>query len=186
MENVQNIAENAQFIKHFSIHARILLSRYLKYKDLEKVNNDDIDVGTYFDMIIVQLRALCIENPNLEKNYTAQIALRKIGKAEYADRLDKMLEQEFMPAIDCKTREIFTIRMALKTLADKFICHYDNFDGANIDGWGLGLVIEKRLMNPYNIPNLDTIMSEVVECLYKGLDIPMIENDEKRIDKCMI
>lgn len=178
MENVQNIAENAQFIRHFSIHARILLSRYLKYNDLEKVNNDDIDVGTYFDIIIVQLRALCIEAPYLEKNYTAQIALRKIGRAEYADRLDKMLEQEFMPGVYSKTGEIFTVRMALKTLADKFICHYDNFDGANSDGWGLGLVIEKRLMNPYNIPNLDTIMSEVVECLYKGLDISTIESDE--------
>ena len=177
MENTQNIAGNAQFIKHFSKHCQLLLARYSKYKDLEKVNNDDIDVGTYFDIIIVQLRALCIESPNLTNNYTVQTALRRIGKVEYAERIDKMLEQQFMPCVDCKTGDPFTIRMALKTLADKFICHYDNFDGPNSDGWGLGLVIERHLMNPFDDPNLDTIMGEIIECLYKGFDIPELLKD---------
>lgn len=76
-------------------------------------------------------------------------ALRRMGKAEYADRIDRMLEQQFMPCADT-----FTTRKALKMLADKFICHYDNFDGANNEGWGFGVVIEKRLMNPYDNPNL--------------------------------
>lgn len=172
MENIQATRENAQFIKYFSVHYKLLLSRYMKYKSLEKINNDDIDLGTYFDIIIVQLRALCIESPHLENNYTIQTALRRMGKAEYADRIDRMLEQQFLPCADT-----FTTRKALKMLADKFICHYDNFDGANNEGWGFGVVIEKRLMNPYDNPNLDTIMSEIVECIYEGFDIPKIMKD---------
>ena len=175
MEKVQAIAQNEQFIKYFSIHYKLLISRYMKYKELDKINNEDIDVGTYFDIIIVQLRALCIESPHLQNNYTVQTVLRRIGKEEYADRIDKMLDQQFMPGVNCRTGEFFTTRKALKMLADKFICHYDNFDGSNSDGWGLGLAIEKRLMNPYNTPNLDTIMAEIVDCIYEAFDIPNIK-----------
>lgn len=163
------IQEKAIFIKHFSTHVKLLLNRYVKYQQLEKVNNDDIDVGTYFDIIIVQLRALCIESQNLEKNYTVQNALRKFGKNEYADRIDELLDEPFLDAKD-KEGNTFTTRKALKILADKFICHYDNFDN-NSEGWGMGLVIEKRLMNPFNYPNLDSIVMGIVKNINEGFEM---------------
>lgn len=102
---------------------------------------------------------MCIESKNYKKNYTAQILLRKTGKNEAADRLDALLEERFIPSTD------FTIRIALKTLADGFICHYDNFDGPQKDKLSLAEIIEKKLRNPYDEKNLDYIMNTLVSCI---------------------
>ena len=82
-----------------------------------------------------------------------------------ADRLDKMLEEPFIEVTD------FTIRKALKTLADCFICHYDNFDGEKWDGWAWAEIIEKQLRNPYDKHNLKYIMSVLISCIGEGLSL---------------
>ena len=163
--NSDELMSLAEYIEHFNIHYRLLLRRYARFKEIDDVFNTDIDVITYLDMIVVQLRAMCIESPRLKKNYTAQILLRKVGEGELAERIDTMLEEPFIPESD------FTIRKALKTLADGFICHYDNFDGIDVDGWSFAEIIEKRLRNPYDMPNLDYIMKIIIDCLGEGLTI---------------
>ena len=157
----------AEFIEHFNVHYKLLLRRYKRFKEIDDVFNTDIDVITYLDMIVVQLRAMCIESPRLKKNYTAQILLRKVGEDELADKIDAMLEEPFIPESD------FTIRKALMTLADGFICHYDNFDGIEADGWYFSETIEKRLRNPYDTVNLDYIMKTIIDCLGEGLTIKL-------------
>ena len=163
--NSDELMSLAEYIEHFNIHYRLLLRRYARFKEIDDVFNTDIDVITYLDMIVVQLRAMCIESQRLKKNYTAQILLRKVGEGELAERIDTMLEEPFIPESD------FTIRKALKTLADGFICHYDNFDGIDVDGWSFAEIIEKRLRNPYDMPNLDYIMKNIIDCLGEGLTI---------------
>ena len=163
--NSDELMSLAEYIEHFNVHYRLLLRRYTRFKEIDDVFNTDIDVITYLDMIVVQLRAMCIESPRLKKNYTAQILLRKVGEGELAERIDTMLEEPFIPESD------FTIRKALKTLADGFICHYDNFDGIDVDGWSFAEIIEKRLRNPYDMPNLDYIMKNIIDCLGEGLTI---------------
>ena len=163
--NSDELMSLAEYIEHFNIHYRLLLRRYARFKEIDDVFNTDIDVITYLDMIVVQLRAMCIESSRLKKNYTAQILLRKVGEGELAERIDTMLEEPFIPESD------FTIRKALKTLADGFICHYDNFDGIDVDGWSFAEIIEKRLRNPYDMPNLDYIMKNIIDCLGEGLTI---------------
>ena len=163
--NSDELMSLAEYIEHFNIHYRLLLRRYARFKEIDDVFNTDIDVITYLDMIVVQLRAMCIESPRLKKNYTAQILLRKVGEGELAERIDTLLEEPFIPESD------FTIRKALKTLADGFICHYDNFDGIDVDGWSFAEIIEKRLRNPYDMPNLDYIMKNIIDCLGEGLTI---------------
>ena len=163
--NSDELMSLAEYIEHFNVHYRLLLRRYTRFKEIDDVFNTDIDVITYLDMIVVQLRAMCIESPRLKKNYTAQILLRKVGEGELAERIDTMLEEPFIPESD------FTIRKALKTLADGFICHYDNFDGIDVDGWSFAEIIEKRLRNPYDMPNLDYIMKTIIDCLGEGLTI---------------
>lgn len=132
-----------EYIKYFDIHYSLLLRRYERFREINKIQNHDIDVITYFDMIVVQLRAMCIENDRLKKNYTAQILLRKLNKPKLADELDAMLNEEFMDGFTD-----FTIRNALKFLADGFICHYDNIDKTEKNGLGLAIIIEKQLKNP--------------------------------------
>ncbi len=157
--NIDNLMELNEFIKNFNIHYKLLLRRYERFKEINDIHNKDIDVITYLDIIVVQLRAMCIESKNYKKNYTAQILLRKTGKNEAADRLDALLEERFIPSTD------FTIRIALKTLADGFICHYDNFDGPQKDKLSLAEIIEKKLRNPYDEKNLDYIMNTLLSCI---------------------
>lgn len=159
----------AEFIIHFNVHYRLLLKRYARFKEIDNLFNTDIDVITYLDMIVVQLRAICIENSRLTKNYTAQILLRKIGENKLANRIDAMLDEAFIPESN------FNIRKAIKTLADGFICHYDNFDGIKADGWYWAETIEKRLRNPYDKPNLDYIIKTIVDCLGDGLTLKNLE-----------
>ena len=157
--NIDNLMELNEFIKNFNIHYKLLLRRYERFKEINDIHNKDIDVITYLDIIVVQLRAMCIESKNYKKNYTAQILLRKTGKNEAADRLDALLEERFIPSTD------FTIRIALKTLADGFICHYDNFDSPQKDKLSLAEIIEKKLRNPYDEKNLDYIMNTLLSCI---------------------
>ena len=165
--NADELMSLAEFIENFNVHYKLLLRRYARFKEIDDVFNTDIDVITYLDMIVVQLRAMCIESRHLKKNYTAQILLRNVGENELADRIDAMLEEPFIPESD------FTIREALKTLADRFICHYDNFDGDKADGWYFAKTVEQRLRNPYEKVNLDYIMQTVITCLGEGLTIKL-------------
>lgn len=166
-DDIDNLIGLAEYIDHFNIHFKLLLRRYNRFKEINDISNTDIDVITYLDMIVVQLRAMCIESPNLKKNYTAQILLRKVGEEELAGKIDKMLEEPFIPCSD------FTIRKAIKTLADGFICHYDNFDSPNGDGWYFAETIEKRLRSPYDTSNLDYIMGVLIDCIGEGLSIKL-------------
>ena len=56
------------YIDHFNMHYKLLLRRYKQYTEIDDIHNLDIDVITYLDIIIVQLRAMCIESPKLKKN----------------------------------------------------------------------------------------------------------------------
>jgi hypothetical protein len=115
-------------------------------------------------MIVVQLRAMCIENERYRDNYTAQILLRKIGQETLAQKIDDMLCEDFYDGsikVDIKT--------ALKILADNFICHYDNFDGDDLHKLSLADIFMNRLRNPHENMNLDYIMQTLVECIGEGI-----------------
>lgn len=79
------MAALGEYIHHFNVHYNILLRRYQRFVEIDEPLNNDIDISTYFDMIIVQLRAMCIESPKLKNNYTAQILLRKIEGYIYSE-----------------------------------------------------------------------------------------------------
>ena len=159
-----------EFIRHFNIHYSLLLRRYAKFKTIDKFDSSNIDLVTYLDIIVVQLRAMCIENPKNKRNYTVQSLLKQLGEPQLAQRIDDMLNEEFfgndvIPA--------FPIRKALKLLADEFICHYDNFDGKKSDGWYYAGTIEKHLCDCYSKANLDYIMETIIDCVGEGLTIKM-------------
>ncbi|MGI5849925.1 MAG: hypothetical protein ACOX8Q_07655 [Christensenellales bacterium] len=158
----------AQYIDNFNIHFSLLLRRYKRFREINIVGNKDIDVITYLDIIIVQLRAICVENERYKNNYSAQVLLRKVGENALADRIENMLSQEFLEGC-----EDFPIRKAIKTLADDFICHYDNFDGEKLHDLSLAEIIEKQLRSPYDKINLDYIMKELINCIGEGLSVKM-------------
>ena len=104
--------ELMEYVKHFNVHYRLMLRRYARFKQIDDISNTDIDAITYLDMIIVQLRAMCIESKNPKKNYTAQILPQKVGEELLAKKLDAMLDEGFF-----SYRADFSNRKAIKTLA---------------------------------------------------------------------
>ena len=167
-QNTDELLALMEFVEHFNIHYKLLLRRYARFKQINTIDNTDIDVITYLDMIVVQLRAMCIESAYLKKNYTAQILLRKVGEDALAEKLDAMLDEEFLEGVTD-----FSIRKALKVLADGFVCHYDNFDGPEKDGWAMANIIEAKLRSPYDNCNLDHIMQVLIDCIGEGLSIKL-------------
>ncbi|MEG2146505.1 MAG: hypothetical protein RRY06_07740 [Lachnospiraceae bacterium] len=165
-DDSDELIELFEFIEHFNVHYSLLIKRYKRFREIDIISNYDIDVITYLDIIIVQLRAMCIESDRYKNNYVAQILLRKVNEPELADKLDAMLNEEFLTGITG-----FTIRKALKTLADGFICHCDNFDGIDGDEWVMAEIIEKQLRNPYKRINLEYIMFTLIDCIGDGLTI---------------
>lgn len=170
IEDYDEIKELLNYAERFDMHYKLLLRRYERFKQVNDPMNMDIDVITYLDMIVVQIRAMCIESPNRTKNYTIQNLARKFEENEIADRLDAMLDQDmfsYMPGV--------SIRKALKLLADKFICHYDEIPTLEDLEWAER--IEKRLRSPYEEHNLDEIMGVVQECIGDGLRLKLVKNE---------
>ena len=168
---LQEYLEIQPFIKHFCMHFDLLMRRYERFTKINDPHNTDIDVITYLDMIIVQLRAMCIESPNLKNNYTAQNLLRKVGRGDLADRIDNMLEETFYAGRD------YSIRESLKRLADKLICHYDNFDGVNEFDLAISDILTNNLRNPYESKNLKYIIDILKSCVYEGLYVRFINKE---------
>ena len=85
-----------EYIKNFKMHYKLLLRRYRRYKEIYLIDNTDIDQITYFDMIIVQLRAMCIESPGLKDNFTVQNLFHRLGKEELVEKIDNMLDESLI------------------------------------------------------------------------------------------
>lgn len=158
-----DIKELLLYIDHFNIHYRLLLKRYARFLEIDDVHNTDIDVITYLDIIVVQIRAMCIENPRLKKNYTAQNLLRLMKRSDLADKIDEMLAEKFFSYMDG-----YDVRKAIKIMADNYICHYDSFD---IEDLARVELIEKQLRNPYEKHNLKYIMKTIIDCIGEGLSL---------------
>lgn len=168
MSNQNSSIQFIRFVKNFESNLNLLKRRYERFKEINNPLNSDIDVSTYFDMIIVQLRAMCIENDRNGNNYTIQILLQKIGKSEEAEKINKMFNRYFF-SVDLDSDEIvendssdLSIKKALKFLADKVICHYDNFDD-HPSTWGAIEAIISHLRNPFCCTNLDYIIKTIFD-----------------------
>lgn len=85
---------------------------------------DYVEWMTYFEMIIVQLRALCCERKKCLKNFTIQGLLYRIGESEDANALDRFLDETVVGELK---NERLSLRNAIKLIADKFVCHYDDY-----------------------------------------------------------
>nr|WP_321503214.1 hypothetical protein [uncultured Dethiosulfovibrio sp.] len=179
-----------KYIENFLKHYRILIQRYNYFKDInDKCNNNTLNIHnedvyrnvlTYLDIIVVQLRSMCIENNQRKQNYTVQNLLKKVGEDSLAKKIDDMLDKELLQSSKLHTPTSkepqkysdLSIRLALKILADKFICHHDDCKGGKDFYWTLAGHIEIALRNPYcNEKNLDFIVTTIEDCVKEGLSL---------------
>lgn len=167
------LREISDFIRHFEINWNLFLKRYTRYKELEEnATIDNFDYSTYFDILVVQIRAMCIENELLKNNYTVQNVLRRIGEEKLAEKIDFELERPLSEIfVDKSTGKPITLRNSIKMLADKFICHYDNFDGEKDVQREIAISIEANLKNIVKDVNIHTFINMLIECINKGFFI---------------
>ena len=167
--NQQAIEQIVIFIEHFNMHYNLLLRRYKRFKEVDDPQSRDIDVLTYLDIILVQLRSICLEHEKYKNNYTAQNLLHRLGRDDLAQKIDAMLEEQFF-----EYRDGCTIKEAIKILTDDYVCHYDSFEKDDIIESSL---IEQQLRNPYINHNLDYIMKTLIDCIGEGLSIKNFLDD---------
>lgn len=109
------------FEKRFYFNLELLVDRINRFKET-KINT--IDYWTYYDAILSQIRALCMESPHLRNNHTLQIYLKSIGEDAIANKIDDYFQQEIIEGV--------TLKEAIKMSVDKFIAHYDKVDERSI------------------------------------------------------
>lgn len=120
---------------HFKEYLRLLIRRRNRFLAIWTGNgihpcgpqigsNEYFDALTYFDMLIVQLRAICIEKR--KTNYTIQAFLNAVNDKYALDVVDEMLEQA-IPVGDPENPEMMPLKKSIRLLSDKVICHYDSF-----------------------------------------------------------
>lgn len=99
----------------------LLIQRIEKFSSLSE-NTEEYDV--YFEVILVQLRAMFIENAKYKDNYTSQVYMHKLGMKNEIDRINSYLDEKIIDDL--------SIREAIKTIVDKYIVHYDNLNDKDI------------------------------------------------------
>lgn len=85
---------------------------------LSELDKNSIDYITYRDIILVMLRAILIESPGNNKNYTVQNFLKRHNRIDLADKINDYLNQDI--------NKIYTLREAIKIVVDKNIAHNEN------------------------------------------------------------
>lgn len=138
-----------------------------KLNQFEKVNAyNKLEYYSLFDSIIVQIRAILLEKK--KSNFTVQSFFRYQERDDVAEAIDNYLDQPFnaadLESMNEGSTEYWTIRSALKFIADKFICHYDKvtlIDKGNAD------YICAELNNPYSNRYLKTILSDLISLCKK-------------------
>ena len=104
---------------------QIFQETFLKYyelfksrvKRLSELDKNSLDYKTYFDMALIQLRALCIEGQHHTDNYTLQNYLKKFGLSKEAEVVNEFFLRKIGGQI--------TLKELIKVTTDKFVAHYD-------------------------------------------------------------
>ena len=121
----------APFQEHFKSLIDNVISRVQRLHDLEQTNCNSLDREVYAETVISQIAAICIENPKHDDNYTLQNCLRRLKKSDLVIPVEDVLGR--ILCVDCDGTKI-SVRDCIKTLRNKFVCHYDNFDDYDVSG----------------------------------------------------
>lgn len=171
---MEEIEKKLKYLKHWEDTCCIFIERYLKFKKLDRIS-ERMDWETYFDILLVHLRAFCFENERYEKNLTLQNALKELNKWEEIKKLKEYLDR---PVLEEEGESVYrviltkngdyqdlTIRVAVKYITDKLICHndyvYDDY---------LYMIILNQLKY-YNGQKLKEIIEDIL-AICRGEDIP--------------
>lgn len=175
-----NIKDFAKFAMKFTYNLELFKFRLNKFLDLprpSKTTEEECEWFTYYDILLVQTRAMLIESKNRTTNYTLQNFLRKLGREKDAQIIDSFLNSPFDSEIKDESDNVISIRNVIKFVTDKFICHYDYTSDGDIE---LENKISKILTNldDYEKNNIHKILYVIIDLLkkLKNIDWSKIED----------
>lgn len=180
-QDIMILLKHKRCLNFFESNYYLMKERFKKYQEMNYRGNSSIDVITYFDILIVQLRSMCLER-NTERQCTVQQALKIINRKDLADLIDTVMNKPFSPdRIKNEKGEALSIKEAIKTISDKYVCHYDNStDSKDCQE----RIIEEILRNPANDNSLDNIMNVIIKCVNVGFNIEDENYQNKVKIKC--
>lgn len=131
-KNEQHIVELqesplASFAQHFWRNAVKVRDCLNFLRRLEQTYSLQHDV--FSETIIMYLAAMCADDD--ADNYTVQNFLKRQKKKELIKPISEILSR--VVCRDCDGREL-TVRDCIRTLRNKYICHFDNFEDYDIYG----------------------------------------------------
>ena len=138
-----------------------------RYARLRKVEQDPLSWITFFESIVVQLRAIVCENrDHVDKNYTVQGVLSRLGCVELRESFESFLDT----SIGCdRSGDQYSYREAIKRLADKFICHYDNHDVTEFKG-AVPIEIYCDLIDILKAGAIDVLVYKIIETIRQAIE----------------
>lgn len=122
---LNDMIRKRKFLKIFMENFNLLYKRYNRFCYYQRKGLYE-EAEPYLDIIIVQLRSMCAENSH--KNYTIQNLFNLFEQNDLSDNINRMLDEKFINFSEDDDRYNFSIKKAIKSCADRIICHYDNFD----------------------------------------------------------
>ena len=162
-----------EYVNHFNEYYQLLLDRYERFCELRESEEWSLDLDTYFEMIIVQLRALLLERGSnvVTGNYTIKNILSLSEDIEAWNVIEKTLNEVMISGEGVK--QDCLLRDAIKIIADKSICHYDSFYREGSHSWELIQLLKKMLMDKAEKVNLDILMKSIISILRNGVEISL-------------
>ena len=154
-----------RFIDHFQFSIELLALRLDKFKMIstKDLRENKTELFTYFDIIIVQLRAMFIENERYKTNYTFQNYLSLIGQEDKIEKITQYLNKPFIDEnYTDKSGGVISIKTAIKILSDQYICHYDD---TTYEEKSLVHLISTQLANIRNnsVYNIERIITNILD-----------------------
>ena len=156
--------ENNKFFRYLSF----LYFKANKFKKMRAFVSDPESMQkefyVYFDSILVQFRAMILDR-TWDKQYSFQNFLHRNNKELQFKELETFLDSQFLEKIKKTgdTEEIITIRIAIKRITDKYICHFEK-DAENY-------YIEEHLVNPYS----EVYILKIINKIFEICGFPKIE-----------
>jgi hypothetical protein len=145
----ENIFKKLRLVDVFTFNLELLSYRINKFSDMKSINYNKFEKYTYFDAIIVQIRAMFLEKKS--NNFTFQLFLKSEGRIDLAEKVNAYFDEPF-DATDIEARDNGDKFRSIRNVI-KFIDYIDQ---------GEQNYLVNILLNPYNNRYLPKLINEVL------------------------
>ncbi len=177
-EDALKLIEKGMFYKQNRIE-EVFNEKFIKlrkkiHKILENKIFDELEEDIYFNSILVDCRAMFLENKRFKFNSTLQNSYRARGLEEYANGIDELFDE--------KITDNKTLKEIIKDWVDKRVVHYDYLDEdeENLIHENVSSILDRKMLE-----NLLTSILLIAN-QYEEIKKYYGKNTEEQINKVML